>query len=127
MKGAEDAPAMKARKSLSEYMVVTCDSVAPKPSTLSATDAASLCLVGQTVLDCLAKAEEKQKLPSGARVLILGASGGVGSIGVQICKARGLHTIGVCSAKNRDLVLKLGADEVIDYTEHDWSERLKND
>merc|ERR1740121_2052874 len=127
MKGAEDAPAMKARKSLSQYMVVPANNVATRPASLSSTDSASLCLVGQTVLDCLAKAEEKRKLPSDARVLILGASGGVGTIGVQICKARGLHTIGVCSGKNRELVLKLGADEVIDYTEHDWSERLKND
>jgi len=58
-------------------------------------------------------------------VLILGASGGVGTVGIQICKARGFHTIGVCSAKNRDLVLSLGADEVIDYRANDWSEQFQ--
>jgi len=113
--------------SLSEYILVPGKIIALKPNGLTATDAASLSLVGQTVLDCVAKAEAKRKLPEGARVLILGASGGVGKMGVQICQARGFHTIGVCSGKNRDLVMSLGASEVIDYKEHDWSEKLKDD
>lgn len=58
--------------------------------------------------------------------MILGASGGVGTVAVQIFKARGLHVIGVCSAKNRDLVLSLGADEVIDYKESDWGQLLSD-
>merc|ERR1712190_444909 len=90
-------------------------------------DAASIALVGVTALDSLAQAESKQQLPEGARVLILGASGGVGTMAVQMCKARGFHTIGGCSGKNRDLVMRLGATEVIDYKEHDWSVKLKDD
>jgi len=106
--------------SLSQYMLVPHDLVALKPVRLSAADASSLCLVGVTVLDSLTQANT----PQGGRVLVLGASGGVGCAAVQICKARGLYVIGVCSGKNRDLVLNLGADEVIDYRECDWSEKL---
>jgi len=113
--------------SLSEYMIVPGCQIALKPKSLEPAEAASLSLGGQTVLDCMAKAEAQQPLPAGARVLILGASGGVGSVAIQICRARGLHTIGVCSGKNRALVESLGADEVIDYREHDWSKRLKDD
>jgi NADPH:quinone reductase-like Zn-dependent oxidoreductase len=109
--------------SLSEYMLVPHDLVALKPAGMSAADASSLCLVGVTVLDCLTQAHT----PPGGRVLILGASGGVGTAAVQICKARGLYVIGVCSGKNRDMVLGLGADEVIDYREYDWSEKLSTE
>ena len=86
-------------------------------------EASSISLVGQTVLDSIAKAAPTP----GARVLVLGASGGVGTIAVQVCKARGLTVIGVCSAKNRDLVLGLGADDIIDYTQDDWSVKLANE
>jgi len=109
--------------SLSEYIVVPSNIIAKKPEKCTPVEAASLALVGQTVLDCITKADPK----SDARVLILGASGGVGTAAVQICKARGFHVSGVCSGKNKDLVLSLGADEVIDYKEHDWSEKLKDD
>ena len=79
--------------------------------------------MGQTVLDCLAKAAPS----AGARVLILGASGGVGTSAVQIMKAEGLFVIGVCSGKNAGLVTDLGADQVVDYTAEDWSETLAGD
>jgi len=111
--------------SLSEYMIVPAREIALRPVCLSPAESASLSLVGQTVLDSLAKAEARGELPSDARILILGASGGVGTAAIQICKARGFHTIGVCSDKNRTLVESLGADQVIDYKQHDWSERLK--
>lgn len=106
--------------SLSEYILVPSQVISAKPQGMSASDAASMAMVGQTVLDCLAKAEA----PTGARVLILGASGGVGTSAVQICKARGYHVIGVCSAKNQDLVTSLGADEVVDYRTKDWGHAL---
>jgi len=106
--------------SLSEYILVPGDKISAKPQGMSASDAASMSLVGQTVLDCLASAQA----PVGARVVILGASGGVGTSAVQICKARGYHVIGVCSAKNHSLVKSLGADEVIDYRTTDWSQAL---
>lgn len=106
--------------SLSTYLLVSSDIIAKKPTSMSMEEASSISLVGQTVLDCLAKASPKE----GARVLILGASGGVGTSAVQICKARGLHVIGVCSGANAELVGSLGADEVIDYTQQDWSASL---
>jgi len=102
--------------SLSEYLLVNKIELALKPKSLTFAEASGLPLVGMTVLDCLALAN----VSAGARVLILGASGGVGSTAVQICKARGFHVIGVCSTKNKDLVASLGADEVIDYKEKDW-------
>lgn len=107
--------------SLSEYIVVPSNAVAKKPAKCTAAEAASLAMVGQTVLDCLTAAAQ----PVGARVLVLGASGGVGTVAIQICKARGFYVIGVCSAKNRDLVLSLGADEVVDYRETDWAQHLQ--
>lgn len=109
--------------SLSSYILVPSDVIALKPTEVSMTDASAISLVGQTVLDCLAKAAPTD----GARVLILGASGGVGTTAVQICKAQGLHVIGVCSGRNRALVEELGADRVIDYTTVEWSEALAAD
>lgn len=121
-----DAPNDKASNlaggSLSEYVLVHKSQVALKPKKLSFVEASSLPLVGMTVLDCLTKAS----LPEGARVLILGASGGVGTCAVQISKAHGYHVIGVCSGRNLDLVLNLGADEVVDYQKHDWSLHLRS-
>jgi len=107
--------------SLSEYMLVNKTQVALKPNNLTFAEASGLSLTGGTVLECLKDAN----LSAGARVVILGASGGVGTAAVQICKARGHHVIGVCSAKNKDLVTSLGADEVIDYKEKDWSVHLQ--
>lgn len=107
--------------SLSEYILVGSNIVAKKPAKCTAAEAAALSLVGQTVLDCLTAAAQ----PAGARVLVLGASGGVGTAAIQILKARGFYVIGVCSGKNVDLVKSLGADEVIDYRQSDWAKELQ--
>jgi len=86
--------------------------VAKNPNNLSFEEAAALCFGGSTVLSFIEKAGGIQK---GERLLVLGASGTVGSAMVQIAKYYGAHVTGVCSAKNADLVKQLGADEVIDY------------
>merc|ERR550525_412332 len=107
--------------SLSEYILVDSSVIARKPLKCTAAEAASLSLVGQTVLDCLTAAAQ----PAGARVLVLGASGGGGTVAIQIFKARGLYVIGVCSGKNVDLLKSLGADEVIDYRASYWTQELQ--
>lgn len=106
--------------SLSEFILVPANVIAIVPKGVSHTDACSISLVGQTALDCF----EKAAPPAGARLLVLGASGGVGSAAVQIYKAKGCTVIGVCSDKNVDMVRGLGADEVIDYKKDDWSLKL---
>lgn len=91
----------------------TCkqEKLARAPRAIPLVDAAALAVSGSTALAALDIAE----LRSGERVLITGASGGVGSYAVQIAKARGAHVTAVCSAKNVDLVAGLGADDVVDY------------
>lgn len=91
---------------------VTC----PMPAAMSFADAAALPLAGMTALQGL---RDGGKIPlEGAtqRVLVVGASGGVGHFGVQIARAMGCHVVGVCSTRNVALVRSLGAHEVIDYT-----------
>jgi len=108
--------------SLSTYILAPSHLLALKPPSLTPQEACSMPLVGMTVLDCLAKAAAS----NGARVLIIGASGGVGTMAVQIAKAKGLHVIGVCSGRNSAMVTELGANEVIDYTQEDWSVKLQS-
>jgi len=94
---------------------VTCK----MPSKMSFADAAAIPLAGMTALQGL---RDGAKLPlEGAtqRVLVVGASGGVGHFGVQIARAMGAHVVGVCSTRNVALVRELGAHEVIDYTAKD--------
>ncbi|KAH8660273.1 hypothetical protein BX600DRAFT_499479 [Xylariales sp. PMI_506] len=99
--------------SLAEYLVVPASAVAEKPSGMDETVAAGLMgVAGQTSATLLRNA----KLSKGDRVLVNGASGGVGSVLVQVLNSMGVHVTGVCSGKNADLVRTLGAEEVIDYT-----------
>jgi len=90
--------------------------LAKKPPSLSHTEAAVLPCVGMTALQGL---RDKARLRAGQRVLIVGASGGVGVMAVQIARAMGLEVTAVCSASNAQLVLNLGAARVIDYTRQD--------
>ena len=87
-----------------------------KPKTLSFSEAASLCFGGFTALDFLRKAN----LKAGEKILIVGASGGVGTALVQIAKNAGAHVTGVSSTANIQLVRSLGADVAIDYTQTDF-------
>jgi NADPH:quinone reductase-like Zn-dependent oxidoreductase len=102
---------------LAEYVTVPADKVAPKPERLTFEQAASVPLAGLTALQILRKAQ----VQSGHQVLIVGAAGGIGSLGVQIAKALGAHVTGVQSTSALDLVRSLGADRVIDYTKEDFT------
>lgn len=92
-------------------------SVAHKPANLSFEEAAALSFGGTTALSFFRRA----KIQAGERVLINGASGGVGTAAVQLAKHFGAHVTGVCSTTNVQLVTTLGADRVIDYTRDDFT------
>lgn len=91
--------------------------LAHKPKSVSFEEAAALPFGGTTALQFLRRGEVK----AGERVLVNGASGCVGSAAVQLAKHLGAHVTGVCSGANAELVRSLGADEVIDYTQRDFS------
>lgn len=101
-----------------EYACAPANAVLPKPAGLSFEEAAAVPVSAVTALQGLRKAG---RLQSGQRVLIHGASGGVGTYAVQIAKALGAEVTGVCSTGSVDLVRSLGADRVIDYTREDFA------
>ena len=103
-----------------EYACAGEDEVAVKPANLSFEQAAAVPLAVCTALQGL---RDKGNLLPGQRVLVQGASGGVGTFAVQIGKALGAEVTGVCSTRNLDLVRSIGADHVIDYTKEDFTRR----
>ncbi|MCB9244788.1 MAG: NAD(P)-dependent alcohol dehydrogenase [Flavobacteriales bacterium] len=103
-----------------EYVNVPQDGiVAHLPAHLSFEEAAGLCDGGVTSLNFLSNLGMVKK---GQKVLINGASGSLGTAAVQIAKYFGAEVTGVCSSRNVEMVLELGADQVIDYTEHDFTQ-----
>jgi NADPH:quinone reductase-like Zn-dependent oxidoreductase len=105
-----------AGRGYAEYAAVDCDQLALAPASVGLDRAAAVPLASQTALQAL---RDDARLQPGQRVLINGASGGVGVFAVQIAKILGAHVTAVCSARNAELVRELGADEAIDYTETD--------
>jgi NADPH:quinone reductase-like Zn-dependent oxidoreductase len=102
-----------------DYVCPRADrAVAIKPSNITFEQAASVNIAGITALQAL---RDKGKVQPGQKILINGASGGVGTFAVQIAKSFGADVTGVCSTRNVDLVRSLGADHVIDYTKEDFT------
>jgi NADPH:quinone reductase-like Zn-dependent oxidoreductase len=101
-----------------EYACVKASALALKPSNASFEQAATLAIAAVTALQGL---RDYGQLRPGQRVLINGASGGVGTFAVQIAKAMGAEVTGVCSARKVDLVRSIGADHVIDYQREDFT------
>jgi NADPH:quinone reductase-like Zn-dependent oxidoreductase len=102
-----------------EYACASATTVIAKPEGLSFEQAAAVPIAGLTALQGL---RDKGRLQAGQKVLINGASGGIGTFAVQIAKSFGAHVTGVCSTKNVELVRSLGADRVIDYTRDDFTQ-----
>lgn len=104
---------------LAEYVCVAAEgAVVKKPANISFEQAASVPVAAITALQAL---RDRAQLGPGKRVLINGASGGVGTFAVQIAKSLGAEVTGVCSTRNLELVRSLGADSVIDYTKEDFT------
>lgn len=105
-----------------EYARALEEKLAPKPANLTFEQAAVVAISGLTALQGL---RDHGRVEPGQKVLIIGASGGVGTFAVQIAKALGAHVTGVCSTMKVDMVRSIGADHVIDYTREDFAEGLK--
>lgn len=105
--------------SWAEYAVARESRLARKPANLSFTQAAVLPVSAATALRALV---DVGRVRTGQSVLVIGASGGVGSYAVQLAKAFGAEVTGVCSTAKADLVTSLGADHVIDYTRDDFAD-----
>jgi NADPH:quinone reductase-like Zn-dependent oxidoreductase len=100
-------------RALAEYVAISPDQLVSKPSGISFETAAALPVSGFAALQAV---RDQGEVDQDSRVLVIGASGGVGSLAVQIAKAFGAEVTGVAGTRNLDLVRQLGADHVIDYT-----------
>jgi NADPH:quinone reductase-like Zn-dependent oxidoreductase len=105
--------------SFAEYVRVRTDKLAPKPDGLSFAQAAAVPISGLTALQAV---RDHARVRPGETVLIVGASGGVGTFAVQIAKAYGADVTGVCSPAKLEAVRTLGANRVIDYTREDFAD-----
>jgi NADPH:quinone reductase-like Zn-dependent oxidoreductase len=105
--------------SYAEYARAPENKLAPKPANLTFEQAAVVAISGLTALQAL---RDHGKVRQGQEVLVIGASGGVGTFAVQIAKAFGAHVTGVCSTAKVEMVRSIGADHVIDYTQVDFAE-----
>lgn len=106
-----------------EYVIVKENELSEKPKNLDYKEASSVPMGALTSWQAIF---ETAKLKSGQKILIHAASGGVGSMAVQLAKAKGAYVIGTASASNKDFVKDLGADEFIDYTSTNFEEVVNN-
>ena len=102
-----------------EYARAPENKLAPKPTNLTFEQAAVVAISGSTALQAV---RDKGRVGPGQKVLIIGASGGVGTYAVQLAKAFGAEVTGVCSTTKVDMVRSIGADHVIDYTRADFAD-----
>lgn len=107
------------RGSFAAYAAAREDKLAHKPTNLTFDQAAALGISGLTALGAL---HDSARLQPGQRVLVVGASGGVGTCAVQLAVAMGAKVTGVCSTAKTELVASLGAEDVIDYTKTDFAD-----
>jgi NADPH:quinone reductase-like Zn-dependent oxidoreductase len=112
-----------ANGSFAEYVAASEDRLAPKPAGLGFLQAAVVPVSATTALQAL----RAGRLEAGRRVLVIGASGGVGSFAVQLAKALGAEVTGVASTANLDVVRALGADHVVDHTREDFADGTRYD
>jgi len=105
-----------------EYIAIDANEIALKPKSTNWNEAAAVPLAALTAWQSL---YDFADIKAGERVLIQAGAGGVGSFAIQLAKLRSAHVITTCSTKNVEFLKSLGADEVIDYTQNDFSE-LKN-
>lgn len=102
-----------------EYVAAAENALVRKPANLLFEAAGA---VPESAVVALQGLRDKGHIQSGQKVLIYGASGGIGTFAVQIAKAFGTHVTGVCSTRNVDMVRSLGADHVVDYTKEDFTQ-----
>jgi NADPH:quinone reductase-like Zn-dependent oxidoreductase len=108
-----------ARGAFAEYAIAPQDKLARKPAGISFAEAAVAPVSAITALQAL---RDKGRVEAGQKVLVIGASGGVGTYAVQLAKVFGAHVTGVSSTAKVDLVQRLGADHVVDYTRDDFAD-----
>ncbi|MDQ5875155.1 MAG: NAD(P)-dependent alcohol dehydrogenase [Actinomycetota bacterium] len=106
--------------SFAEYATAPEEKLAPKPANLSFEQAGAVPMAGLVAHQAL---RDHGDVRAGQKVLINGASGGIGTFAVQIAKSLGAEVTGVCSTRNVDMVRSLGADHVIDYTHDDFTQK----
>jgi NADPH:quinone reductase-like Zn-dependent oxidoreductase len=116
-------PDLSRNGTYAEYVAVRAGEIALKPKTIGHAIAAAVPLAGLTAWQGIF---DHGKLQPGQKILIHGASGGVGTFAVQLAKWKGAYVIGTASAKNIAFLKELGADEVIDYQEVHFEEKLKD-
>ena len=104
--------------SYAEFAAASEDALALKPANLTFEQAAAVPMAGFVALQAL---RDHGKVRAGQKVLVNGASGGIGTFAVQIAKSLGAEVTGVCSTRNVDMVRSIGADHVVDYTKEDFT------
>ena len=116
--GSSWADTLATPGTFAEFAVAPASQLIKKPAGLTFEEAAASVMSGLTALIAM---RDVGRVGPGTRVLVNGASGGVGTLAVQIAKALGAEVTGVCSTRNLELVRSLGADHVIDYTKEDFT------